>query len=43
MNLSEALAILQEVGKILAALSELGLKINGTIDLADLVALFKKA
>lgn len=42
MNLSEVLAILQEVSKILEALRGMGVTVNGTLDLPTLIALVKK-
>ena len=42
MNLTELLAILKEVNAIIAALRDMGLKVNGSIDLATILSLLPK-
>lgn len=41
MNIEQILAILQEIAKILQALQALGIKLDGTVNVPDLVSLFK--
>jgi hypothetical protein len=43
INLGELLAVLKEINAILSALRDMGVKIEGTIDLSTLIKLVRPA